>query len=127
MQLILFPDVDECATGRASCPRFRQCVNTFGSYICKCHKGFDLMYIGGKYQCHGNDPGHHCFVLLLPMARKGLLAVLLTGVPGAGEGAGIKQTEVHFSHCWFWMHTYCIVCRFRDLHIVKKFILKMYM
>uniref|UniRef100_A0A4X2JXM3 Nephronectin n=1 Tax=Vombatus ursinus TaxID=29139 RepID=A0A4X2JXM3_VOMUR len=45
-------DVDECATGRASCPRFRQCVNTFGSYICKCHKGFDLMYIGGKYQCH---------------------------------------------------------------------------
>ncbi|XP_061048058.1 nephronectin isoform X3 [Eubalaena glacialis] len=45
-------DIDECATGRASCPRYRQCVNTFGSYICKCHKGFDLMYIGGKYQCH---------------------------------------------------------------------------
>ncbi|XP_036876048.2 nephronectin isoform X4 [Manis javanica] len=45
-------DVDECATGRASCPRFRQCVNTFGSYICKCHKGFELVYIGGKYQCH---------------------------------------------------------------------------
>ncbi|XP_064340472.1 nephronectin isoform X3 [Camelus dromedarius] len=48
-------DIDECATGRASCPRFRQCVNTFGSYICKCHKGFDLMYIGGKYQCHDID------------------------------------------------------------------------
>ncbi|XP_005555661.2 nephronectin isoform X2 [Macaca fascicularis] len=48
-------DVDECATGRASCPRFRQCVNTFGSYICKCYKGFDLMYIGGKYQCHDID------------------------------------------------------------------------
>ncbi|XP_016807456.2 nephronectin isoform X8 [Pan troglodytes] len=48
-------DVDECAAGRASCPRFRQCVNTFGSYICKCHKGFDLMYIGGKYQCHDID------------------------------------------------------------------------
>ncbi|KAM9237498.1 nephronectin isoform 3-T3 [Dugong dugon] len=48
-------DVDECVTGRASCPRFRQCVNTFGSYICKCHKGFDLMYIGGKYQCHDID------------------------------------------------------------------------
>ncbi|OBS69633.1 hypothetical protein A6R68_01826, partial [Neotoma lepida] len=45
-------DIDECATGRVSCPRFRQCVNTFGSYICKCHTGFDLMYIGGKYQCH---------------------------------------------------------------------------
>ncbi|XP_014444355.1 nephronectin [Tupaia chinensis] len=48
-------DVDECATGRASCPRFRQCVNTFGSYICKCHTGFDLMYIGGRYQCHDVD------------------------------------------------------------------------
>ncbi|XP_004594335.2 nephronectin isoform X4 [Ochotona princeps] len=48
-------DIDECTTGRASCPRFRQCVNTFGSYICKCHKGFDLMYIGGKYQCHDID------------------------------------------------------------------------
>ncbi|XP_072478520.1 nephronectin isoform X2 [Notamacropus eugenii] len=48
-------DVDECATGRVSCPRFRHCVNTFGSYICKCHKGFDLMYIGGRYQCHDID------------------------------------------------------------------------
>ncbi|XP_066487941.1 nephronectin isoform X2 [Tiliqua scincoides] len=48
-------DVDECASGRVSCPRFRKCVNTFGSYICKCHKGFDLMYIGGKYQCHDID------------------------------------------------------------------------
>ncbi|KAL6082804.1 hypothetical protein STEG23_012274, partial [Scotinomys teguina] len=48
-------DIDECATGRVSCPRFRQCVNTFGSYICKCHTGFDLMYIGGKYQCHDID------------------------------------------------------------------------
>uniref|UniRef100_A0AAZ3PZ82 Nephronectin a n=1 Tax=Oncorhynchus tshawytscha TaxID=74940 RepID=A0AAZ3PZ82_ONCTS len=44
-------DVDECATGMATCPRFRKCVNTFGSYICKCHEGFDLQYINGKYQC----------------------------------------------------------------------------
>ncbi|XP_045655178.1 nephronectin isoform X3 [Ursus americanus] len=48
-------DVDECATGRVSCPPFRQCVNTFGSYICKCHKGFDLTHIAGKYQCHDID------------------------------------------------------------------------
>ncbi|XP_075400078.1 nephronectin isoform X3 [Tenrec ecaudatus] len=48
-------DIDECATGRASCPRFRQCVNTFGSYMCKCRTGFDLMYIGGRYQCHDVD------------------------------------------------------------------------
>ncbi|XP_012583184.1 PREDICTED: nephronectin [Condylura cristata] len=48
-------DVDECASGRASCPGHRQCLNTFGSYICKCHEGFDLMYIGGRYQCHDVD------------------------------------------------------------------------
>ncbi|NXA52981.1 NPNT protein, partial [Nothocercus julius] len=51
----LFADIDECATGRVICPRFRHCINTFGSYICRCHKGFDLMYIGGKYQCHDID------------------------------------------------------------------------
>ncbi|XP_057188223.1 nephronectin a isoform X4 [Triplophysa rosa] len=44
-------DVDECATGHTVCPRFRKCINTFGSYICKCHDGFDLQYINGKYQC----------------------------------------------------------------------------
>ncbi|XP_057698638.1 nephronectin a isoform X5 [Corythoichthys intestinalis] len=44
-------DVDECASGIAVCPRFRKCINTFGSYICKCHDGFDLQYINGKYQC----------------------------------------------------------------------------
>ncbi|XP_064366627.1 nephronectin isoform X3 [Dromaius novaehollandiae] len=48
-------DIDECATGRVICPRFRHCINTFGSYICRCHKGFDLMYIGGKYQCYDID------------------------------------------------------------------------
>lgn len=46
-------DVDECAAGIAVCPRFRKCINTFGSYICKCHEGFDLQYINGKYQCIG--------------------------------------------------------------------------
>ncbi|XP_030206623.1 nephronectin a isoform X1 [Gadus morhua] len=48
-------DVDECATGIAVCPRFRKCINTFGSYICRCHEGFDLQYIGGKYQCRDVD------------------------------------------------------------------------
>ncbi len=50
---VCFADVDECATGQAVCPRFRKCINTFGSYICKCHDGFDLQYINGKYQCTG--------------------------------------------------------------------------
>ncbi|KAL6483973.1 hypothetical protein MHYP_G00088460 [Metynnis hypsauchen] len=53
-------DIDECVTGEARCPRFRKCVNTFGSYICKCHKGFELRYINGKYQCTDkNDPFCH--------------------------------------------------------------------
>ncbi|KAM8938894.1 nephronectin [Pelodytes ibericus] len=48
-------DVDECATGKALCPRFRKCVNTFGSYICKCHAGYDLVHVAGKYQCFDVD------------------------------------------------------------------------
>nr|XP_012634463.1 nephronectin isoform X2 [Microcebus murinus] len=48
-------DVDECAAGRAPCPRSRQCANTFGSYVCKCPAGFDLLYVGGKYQCRDAD------------------------------------------------------------------------
>ncbi|XP_035377427.1 nephronectin [Electrophorus electricus] len=44
-------DIDECVTGDARCPRFRKCVNTFGSYICRCHRGFELHYVNGKYQC----------------------------------------------------------------------------
>ena len=56
--LLSIPDVDECAAGLAVCPRFRKCLNTFGSYICKCHDGFDLQYINGKYQCIGDDLLH---------------------------------------------------------------------
>ncbi|XP_071975154.1 nephronectin isoform X4 [Engystomops pustulosus] len=48
-------DVDECATGKAVCPRFRKCVNTFGSYICKCYPGYDLIHAHGKYQCFDID------------------------------------------------------------------------
>ncbi|XP_075056979.1 nephronectin isoform X3 [Mixophyes fleayi] len=48
-------DVDECATGKAVCPRFRKCVNTFGSYICKCNPGYDLVHAHGKYQCFDID------------------------------------------------------------------------
>ncbi|KAL2079363.1 hypothetical protein ACEWY4_025107 [Coilia grayii] len=44
-------DVDECATGLAVCPRSRQCVNTFGSYLCTCHPGFQLRYANGRYRC----------------------------------------------------------------------------
>ncbi|XP_004710075.1 epidermal growth factor-like protein 6 [Echinops telfairi] len=44
-------DIDECASGEAICPYNRRCVNTFGSYYCKCHVGFELKYIRGRYDC----------------------------------------------------------------------------
>ncbi|XP_032967181.1 epidermal growth factor-like protein 6 isoform X4 [Rhinolophus ferrumequinum] len=44
-------DIDECASGKAVCPYNRRCVNTFGSYYCKCHVGFELKYISGRYDC----------------------------------------------------------------------------
>ncbi|KAL3056334.1 hypothetical protein OYC64_018926 [Pagothenia borchgrevinki] len=44
-------DVDECVTGKNLCPYNRQCVNTFGSYLCKCQGGYDLKYVDAKYDC----------------------------------------------------------------------------
>ncbi|XP_076120995.1 nephronectin a isoform X1 [Alosa pseudoharengus] len=44
-------DVDECAAGLAVCPKFRKCINSFGSYICRCYEGLVLQFINGKYQC----------------------------------------------------------------------------
>lgn len=46
-------DVDECSLGGAVCPRRRKCFNTFGSFFCKCHLGFRLTYINGRYACIG--------------------------------------------------------------------------
>ncbi|XP_012370998.1 epidermal growth factor-like protein 6 [Octodon degus] len=44
-------DIDECASEKAVCPYNRRCVNTFGSYYCKCHIGFELKYSSGRYDC----------------------------------------------------------------------------
>uniref|UniRef100_UPI00398E9F91 epidermal growth factor-like protein 6 n=1 Tax=Pristiophorus japonicus TaxID=55135 RepID=UPI00398E9F91 len=44
-------DIDECATAKTLCPPLRRCVNTFGSYFCKCQTGYELKYIDGKYKC----------------------------------------------------------------------------
>ncbi|GAA6071627.1 epidermal growth factor-like protein 6, partial [Tachysurus ichikawai] len=48
-------DIDECVTGKHQCPYSRECVNTFGSYYCKCRAGYDLKYINGKYDCIDTD------------------------------------------------------------------------
>lgn len=34
-------DIDECKTGTAVCSKHADCVNTPGSYDCKCHEGFE--------------------------------------------------------------------------------------
>ncbi|KAF7709956.1 hypothetical protein HF521_016806 [Silurus meridionalis] len=44
-------DIDECVAGKHQCLYNRECVNTFGSYYCKCPSGYDLKYISGKYDC----------------------------------------------------------------------------
>ncbi|XP_063313825.1 epidermal growth factor-like protein 6 isoform X1 [Pelobates fuscus] len=44
-------DIDECALGKVTCPFNRRCVNTFGSYYCKCQHGFELKYVNGRYDC----------------------------------------------------------------------------
>uniref|UniRef100_A0A8C9FSL0 EGF like domain multiple 6 n=1 Tax=Pavo cristatus TaxID=9049 RepID=A0A8C9FSL0_PAVCR len=44
-------DIDECSTGRAVCSFNRRCVNTFGSYYCKCQLGYELKYISSHYDC----------------------------------------------------------------------------
>ena len=49
-------DIDECVSDKAFCPYNRRCVNTFGSYYCKCHVGFELKYISGRYDCVGKKP-----------------------------------------------------------------------
>ncbi|XP_013920983.1 PREDICTED: epidermal growth factor-like protein 6, partial [Thamnophis sirtalis] len=44
-------DIDECATGRAVCSFNRRCINTFGSFYCKCQIGYKLKHLNGRYDC----------------------------------------------------------------------------
>lgn len=44
-------DIDECSGSKALCPFNRRCVNTFGSFYCKCQIGFELKYVNGRYNC----------------------------------------------------------------------------
>ena len=38
--LVLPSDDDECSSGSVECQLHSDCVNTIGSYICKCRQGF---------------------------------------------------------------------------------------
>ncbi|KAJ0006127.1 hypothetical protein NQD34_013400 [Periophthalmus magnuspinnatus] len=46
-------DINECVSMPGVCPHRRKCVNTFGSFVCKCHFGFRLSFIDGLYSCIG--------------------------------------------------------------------------
>lgn len=48
-------DIDECSTGKAVCSYNRRCVNTFGSFYCKCQLGYELKYTSGHYNCVGKS------------------------------------------------------------------------
>uniref|UniRef100_UPI00398F3D84 nephronectin a isoform X2 n=1 Tax=Pristiophorus japonicus TaxID=55135 RepID=UPI00398F3D84 len=82
-------DVDECAAGRVVCPRFRKCINTFGSYFCKCHEGFELRYYDGKYRCLDVDEclrrTHKCSAFATCQNTPGLYKCkCMTGYRGSG-------------------------------------------
>ena len=40
IKLCLFLDVDECSTGSNGCQQ--TCINTLGSYVCRCLPGYRL-------------------------------------------------------------------------------------
>ena len=43
-------DINECANGFNDCNPNAQCINTAGSYKCKCREG----YFGDGKDCNGN-------------------------------------------------------------------------
>uniref|UniRef100_A0A672ZB19 Nephronectin a n=2 Tax=Sphaeramia orbicularis TaxID=375764 RepID=A0A672ZB19_9TELE len=53
-------DINECFSGGGVCSHRRKCVNTFGSFVCKCHLGFKLTYINGRYNCIDKDSRPFC-------------------------------------------------------------------
>ena len=42
-------DIDECSTDPSACDKNADCINTDGSYSCKCKRGFD----GDGKACRG--------------------------------------------------------------------------
>ena len=46
---IVTADINECSTGAKKCNRHADCINTVGSYICKCKRG----YKGDGARCTG--------------------------------------------------------------------------
>ena len=71
MLMILFIDVDECSPSTDDCHENASCINTNGSFSCKCNFGFfgDGKFCSGSYNSRGkistqydNDKYSHNFV-----------------------------------------------------------------
>lgn len=45
-------DIDECTSGLNVCPTASTCINTDGSYYCKCNEGY---FQSNSYSCSGNS------------------------------------------------------------------------
>ena len=64
-------DIDECTAKDDSCTSNAECINTAGSYECRCTEG----YTGDANHCEGNlkeyliDVTNNCIVLLLNSSR----------------------------------------------------------
>ncbi|XP_023683434.2 nephronectin-like [Paramormyrops kingsleyae] len=80
-------DVDECSARPAVCPKLRRCVNTFGSFLCKCHVGFELHYVSGKLQCIATPK-----VIIMPTKRTS--ATMATVLPGGHVLVPLQPSSV---------------------------------
>lgn len=47
----LFSDINECATKQHNCSNAAECINTEGSFDCKCLNG----YTGSGFSCAGRS------------------------------------------------------------------------
>ncbi len=50
----LLADIDECTAGTDECGDNSDCINTLGSYMCRCNTGFKLG--SSNFECEGKVP-----------------------------------------------------------------------
>ena len=54
----LLVDIDECTAGTDECGSNSTCINTMGSYMCPCNKGFKRG--SSIFECEGNTHAYTC-------------------------------------------------------------------